>query len=279
MDTDAFAPLLARAHTHAADYLRLPERRVVASASREELLAVLLGAPLTASGEDAATVIDLLAAQAERGTTACASPRYFGFVIGGSYPVALAADWLLSSWDQNAGIYVISPLVSVLEDVAAEWLLALFDLPREAGVGFVTGCQMANFTALAAARHGVLRSVGWDVEADGLRAQGRVLRVRRVGFRLSRSNARRPAVATERTRSVELRFVELRSIGPRFVELRSVEPRGRWREYRARENPGLRAHRTALPQAWVARFVRGHSRAPKLVLGHGKVCRLGACLG
>jgi glutamate/tyrosine decarboxylase-like PLP-dependent enzyme len=113
-------------------------------------------------------VIDLLAAQAERGASACAAPRYFGFVIGGSYPVALAADWLVSTWDQNAGIYVISPLVAVVEDVAASWLLELFDLPRESGVGFVTGCQMANFTALAAARHGVLRRVGWDVELDGL---------------------------------------------------------------------------------------------------------------
>lgn len=168
MATKPFAALLERAHAHAAEYLReLPERHVDARASRDELLAALR-APLAAQGEDAAAVIDLLAAQAARGTSACASPRYFGFVIGGAYPVALAADWLVSSWDQNAGIFVISPLVSVLEDVAAEWLLELFDLPRSAGVGFVTGCQMANFTGLAAARHGVLRRVGWDVEADGL---------------------------------------------------------------------------------------------------------------
>ncbi|MGQ0798793.1 MAG: pyridoxal phosphate-dependent decarboxylase family protein [Pseudomarimonas sp.] len=151
----------------------LPQRHVDARASRAELLAALRS-PLTLQGEDGAEVIDLLAAQAERGTSACTSPRYFGFVIGGSYPVALAADWLLSSWDQNAGIYVISPLVAVVEEVAAEWLLELFDLPRNAGVGFVTGCQMANFTGLAAARHGVLRRVGWDVEADGLYGAPRI---------------------------------------------------------------------------------------------------------
>src|SRR5690606_21471163 len=103
-----------------------------------------------------------------RGASACAAPRYFGFVIGGSLPVALAADWLVSTWDQNAGIHVISPLAAALEEVAARWLLELFDLPRDSGVGFVTGCQMAHFTCLAAARHGVLRKAGWDVEADGL---------------------------------------------------------------------------------------------------------------
>jgi glutamate/tyrosine decarboxylase-like PLP-dependent enzyme len=174
MSIDAFDPLLARAHAHALDYLRaLSERPVAASATRAELLAALR-APLPDSGEAPASVLDRLAAQAARGTSACAAPRYFGFVIGGSLPVALAADWLVSTWDQNAGLYMISPLVSVLEDVAAEWLLELFDLPREAGVGFVTGCQMANFTGLAAARHGVLQRAGWDVEADGLAGAPRV---------------------------------------------------------------------------------------------------------
>ncbi|MEA2339413.1 MAG: hypothetical protein QOE82_3420, partial [Thermoanaerobaculia bacterium] len=103
-----------------------------------------------------------------RGLISVAGPRYFGFVIGGSLPVALAADWLTSAWDQNAGIYATSPAASVVEDIAREWLLELFDLPRTASVGFVTGGQMANFTALAAARHGVLRRAGWNVEEDGL---------------------------------------------------------------------------------------------------------------
>ncbi|MCI0573170.1 MAG: aminotransferase class V-fold PLP-dependent enzyme [Myxococcaceae bacterium] len=169
-----FERYLDRAHAHASEFLRqLPDRHVGARASRDELLSTLRG-PLMQQGEDGGVVLDLLAAQAERGASACGSPRYFGFVIGGAYPVALAADWLVSTWDQNAGIYVISPLAAVAEEVAAEWLLDLFDLPRESGVGFVTGCQMANYTCLAAARHGVLRRAGWDVEADGLYGAPRV---------------------------------------------------------------------------------------------------------
>ncbi|HWW61625.1 MAG TPA: aminotransferase class V-fold PLP-dependent enzyme, partial [Thermoanaerobaculia bacterium] len=95
-------------------------------------------------------------------------PRYFGFVIGGNLPVALAADWLTGVWDQNSGIYATSPLVSVIEDVAREYLLDVLDLPRESAVGFVTGCMMANFTCLAAARHAVLRRIGVNVEETGL---------------------------------------------------------------------------------------------------------------
>ena len=171
---DDFDPLLARAQAHASAFLRdLPGRFVGARAGRDELIAAL-DAPLSAHGEDAAAVLDLLAAQAERGASACAAPRYFGFVIGGSLPVALATDWLVSTWDQNAGIHVISPLAAALEEIAARWLLDLFDLPRESGVGFVTGCQMAHFTCLAAARHGVLRRAGWDVEADGLHGAPRI---------------------------------------------------------------------------------------------------------
>ncbi len=166
--------LLRRAHEHAAAFLRsLPERHVGARASREELMSALR-VPLSQGGEDPASVVDVLAAQGERGAIACAGPRYFGFVIGGSIPVALAADWLTSAWDQNPGIYATSPVVSVIEDIAREWLLDLFDLPRESSVGFVTGCQMANFTGLAAARHGVLRRAGWNVEEDGLSGAPRI---------------------------------------------------------------------------------------------------------
>lgn len=174
MNHDDFLPLLRKAQSHVAQYLeRLPQRHVGARASRRELLEALQ-VPLPHGGEDAAAVVDLLAAQGERGTVASASPRFFGFVIGGSYPVALAADWLVSGWDQNPGLYATSPAVSVIEEVAAQWLLELLDLPRESGVGFVTGCQMANFTCLAAARHNVLRRAGWDVEADGLFGAPRV---------------------------------------------------------------------------------------------------------
>src|SRR5688572_9743770 len=166
--------LLDRARRHAEAFLdSLPERHVGARATRDELLAALR-VPLTDRGEAAESVLDAIAAQGERGTMACAGPRYFGFVIGGSLPVALAADWLTSVWDQNPGIYATSPVISVIEDVAREWMLDLLDLPRESSLGFVTGCQMANFTGLAAARHGVLRRAGWNVEEDGLHGAPRV---------------------------------------------------------------------------------------------------------
>jgi glutamate/tyrosine decarboxylase-like PLP-dependent enzyme len=166
--------LLNRAHKHAADFLRgLPERHVGARASREELLR-LLDAPLSERGEDPGRVLDVLAAAADRGAIGSAGPRYFGFVIGGSLPVALAADWMTSAWDQNTGIYAVSPFASVVEEVARPWLLDLFGLPPESGLGFVTGCQMANFTCLAAARHGVLRKAGWEVEENGLYGAPRV---------------------------------------------------------------------------------------------------------
>jgi glutamate/tyrosine decarboxylase-like PLP-dependent enzyme len=174
MTFDDFDPLLSRARAHAGAFLKgLPQRFVGARAGRDEMMAAL-DAPLSQHGEEAAAVLDLLAGQAERGASGCAAPRYFGFVIGGSLPVALGADWLVSTWDQNAGIHVISPLAAALEEIAARWLLALLDLPRESGVGFVTGCQMAHFTCLAAARHGVLRTAGWDVEADGLHGAPRI---------------------------------------------------------------------------------------------------------
>jgi glutamate/tyrosine decarboxylase-like PLP-dependent enzyme len=166
--------LLDRAHQHATAFLRdLPERPVGVRVSHEDLLASLR-VPLSEAGEEAAAVVDVLANGAGPGIIGSAGSRYFGFVIGGSLPVALAADWLTSAWDQNAGIYATSPASSVVEEVAREWLLDVLDLPGTAGLGLVTGCQMANYTALAAARHGVLRKAGWDVEADGLAGAPRV---------------------------------------------------------------------------------------------------------
>ena len=96
------------------------------------------------------------------------SGRYFGFVIGGSLPAALAADWLTSTWDQNAGLVVCGPAAAVVEEVTGEWLKELFGLPSATSFAFVTGCQMAHVTCLAAARHAVLERAGWDVERNGL---------------------------------------------------------------------------------------------------------------
>ena len=105
---------------------------------------------------------------AEPGVVGIPSGRYFGFVIGGALPAALAADWLTSSWDQNAGLVACGPSAAVVEEVAGEWLKDLLGIPASASFSFVTGCQMAHVTCLAAARHAVLERVGWDVESHGL---------------------------------------------------------------------------------------------------------------
>jgi glutamate/tyrosine decarboxylase-like PLP-dependent enzyme len=101
-------------------------------------------------------------------TVASAGPRYFGFVTGGTLPAALAANVLAGAWDQNAVFHVASPPAACIEEVCRRWLVALFGLPPGAGIGFVTGATMANFSALAAARHALLGRLGWDVEARGL---------------------------------------------------------------------------------------------------------------
>ena len=137
-------------------------------AAQELRRAFGVGTPMPPEGSPEGEVIADLVRCAEPGIVASTGPRYFGFVIGGSLPVATAADWLTSAWDQNSGIYAASPAASVVEEAAAGWLLELLGLPAGASVGFVTGCGMANFTALAAARHHVLRREGWDVELDGL---------------------------------------------------------------------------------------------------------------
>jgi glutamate/tyrosine decarboxylase-like PLP-dependent enzyme len=123
---------------------------------------------LSDDGEEPVAVLEQLAADADPGLVASAGPRYFGFVVGGAYPVAVGADWLVSAWDQMCGMYSGSPSVAIAEEVVAGWLLDLLGLPAGADVGFVTGAQMANFTCLAAARGALLRAHGWDVEAQGL---------------------------------------------------------------------------------------------------------------
>ena len=160
--------LLQRTADLAGAFLdRLPERRVGPSAGLEDLRKAF-GGRLPENGEEPTRVVEELARAADRGLMASAGPRYFGFVIGGSIPAAVAADWLTSVWDQNAGLYATSPAAAVVEEVVAGWLRDLFGLPPGAGVGFTTGAQMATFTCLAAARHAVLGRAGWDVEEDGL---------------------------------------------------------------------------------------------------------------
>jgi glutamate/tyrosine decarboxylase-like PLP-dependent enzyme len=152
----------------AADYLEgIPDRPVGWTASVGELRASL-GGPLPEAPSDPREVIAELAAAAEPGLVASPGGRYFGFVIGGAVPAALAADWLTSTWDQNAGLFVCGPSAAIAEEVAGAWVAELLGLPDGVSFGFVTGCQMAHVTGLAAARYSVLERVGWDVNERGL---------------------------------------------------------------------------------------------------------------
>ena len=165
---DDVRALLERTASIAADYLEsLGDRRVFPDVTPEELRAAL-GGPLPEQPIDPQTVVTDLVEAAEPGVLATGTGRYFGFVIGGALPAALAADWLTSAWDQNAGLYVGGPSASIVEQITREWILDLLGLPGEGSIGFVTGTQMAHATGLAAARFHVLDAVGWDVERHGL---------------------------------------------------------------------------------------------------------------
>ncbi|MGE3492734.1 MAG: aspartate aminotransferase family protein [Vicinamibacterales bacterium] len=165
---------LKAAYDHATRFINdVADRHVGSRVERAELFNSL-GGPLPDGATDPAEVINHLAAAANPGIVSTIGPRYFGFVTGGAVPVTVAADWLVSAWDQNACLYVTSPAASVLEDIVSAWIVELLGLPASAGVGFVTGCHMANFTCLAAARHEVLHRAGWNVETQGLQRAPRV---------------------------------------------------------------------------------------------------------
>jgi glutamate/tyrosine decarboxylase-like PLP-dependent enzyme len=158
------ADALRRAHELAAAWLdALPNRPVRAAGDPAGL-----HGPLPERGAEPAAVVDALAAAAEPGLVASGGPRYFGFVTGGALPAALAADWLTTAWDQNAGLHVMSPAAAAAETTVLAWCRELLGLPATAAGGMTSGAQMANVTALAAARHAVLGRAGWDVEAHGL---------------------------------------------------------------------------------------------------------------
>jgi glutamate/tyrosine decarboxylase-like PLP-dependent enzyme len=166
--------LLQRTADLAAEFLdSLEERPVFPHVSVDELRAAL-HVPLSDEPIDPKQVVEELAAAAEPGLVAMPSGRYFGFVIGGGLPAALAADWLTSTWDQNAGLYVGGPSASVIEQVVREWVCDVVGLPADSSIGFVTGTQMGSVTALAAARFRVLERAGWDVSRDGLTGGPRV---------------------------------------------------------------------------------------------------------
>jgi glutamate/tyrosine decarboxylase-like PLP-dependent enzyme len=166
--------LLRRTAEIAAHFLESLDERPVWPPAGVEELRVALGGPLPEGPSDPQAVVESLAAAAEPGVVAIPSGRYFGFVIGGTLPAALAADWLTSAWDQNAGLVVGGPSAAVVEEIAGEWLAQLLGIPASASFALVTGCQMAHVTCLAAARHAVLERVGWDVEAAGLAGSPRI---------------------------------------------------------------------------------------------------------
>ena len=159
---------LARAVTHALAYLDQLDNAPVSASATLEQLRRRLARPLADDGMDASRVIDDLVADVDGGLIGNAGGRFFAWVIGGAVPASLAADWLTSTWDQNAGIYACSPAAGVVEEVCGSYLKSLLGLPPNASFAFVTGTQMAHVTALAAARHALLARRKWDVEQRGL---------------------------------------------------------------------------------------------------------------
>jgi glutamate/tyrosine decarboxylase-like PLP-dependent enzyme len=153
---------------YAGDFAETLETRPVRAEADAAELTAALGGPLPEEPLDPRAVLAGLVEAVEPGLVATASGRYFGFVIGGAVPAAVAADMLTSVWDQNAGLYAGGPAAAVVEEVCRGWLAELLGLPSHVSAAFVTGAQMAHVAALAAARHYVLAQVGWDVPTDGL---------------------------------------------------------------------------------------------------------------
>ncbi|HTP27865.1 MAG TPA: pyridoxal-dependent decarboxylase, partial [Anaeromyxobacteraceae bacterium] len=164
----SFQPTLESALQHALAFLEsLGTGPVCATTTRQELRARLAPA-LQDHGLDPQQVIEELVAGTRGGLLGSAGGRFFAWVIGGSLPSALAADWLTSTWDQNAALYACSPAEAVIEEACGAWLKELLGLPSRASFALTTGCQMSHATCLAAARHAVLARKGWDVEVRGL---------------------------------------------------------------------------------------------------------------
>ena len=160
--------LLEDASQRAISYLEVLDKRKVIPAQEAISHLTKLDGDLPENSTSATAVLAELDEVVSPATMAMAGPRFFGFVIGGSLPAALAANWLAGSWDQNSAYYDVTPGTARIEEVALRWLLEIFKLPPTSGGAFVTGATLANFTALAAARHVILARAGWNVESDGL---------------------------------------------------------------------------------------------------------------
>ena len=169
-----YQAVLERARAHALTHLEKLETMPVAATVSKETLRERLTRPLPERGSDPVAIIDDLVVDTAGGLLGSPGGRFFGWVVGGALPGALAADWLTSTWDQNAALYACGPAVAIIEEVCGRWLKALFGLPERASLALVTGCQMAHVTCLAAARHALLAAHGWDVERRGLTGAPRI---------------------------------------------------------------------------------------------------------
>jgi glutamate/tyrosine decarboxylase-like PLP-dependent enzyme len=169
VDDREWGEVLESAYSHVLSWRRsLADRPAFPTGTADDLRDLLTGGTPPEAGTDAIATLDVLARAGDLGSTASAGPRYFGYVIGSSLPVAVGADWLVTAWDQNATLYSCGPAVSVIEEVCADWLVKMLGLPGQTSAGFTTGTQMAAFTCLAAARHQLSARQGWDAETDGL---------------------------------------------------------------------------------------------------------------
>jgi glutamate/tyrosine decarboxylase-like PLP-dependent enzyme len=209
----AFQAPLEAALNHAMDHLSPECRLPVAAVASLESLRTRLGVPLGEAGVDATVVVDDLVRAVEGGIIDSAGPRFFGWVIGGSLPAALAADWLTSAWDQNAGMYACSPAAAVVEEVVGRWLKDVLGLPATASFALVTGCQMAHVTCLLAARHALLAKRQWDVEREGLAGSPPI----------------RILTSTE-IHGTTVRAVRMVGLGEKRIQSLAVDAEGRLRE-------------------------------------------------
>jgi glutamate/tyrosine decarboxylase-like PLP-dependent enzyme len=204
--------LLRRTAEIAAEYLESLDGRRVFPAAAVEDLAAALGGPLPDGPTDPLEVVERMARAVEPGVVATAGGRYFGYVTGSALPATVAADWLTTIWDQCAGLGVLGPSASVVEEVVGDWLKELFGLPADASFAITTGCQMAHVTALAAARHEVLAARGWDFRDRGLAGSPPI------------------TVAVGRLRHVTVdRALRLLGIGGSQIEVAETDGHGRMR--------------------------------------------------
>src|SRR5215475_1765367 len=165
---DPYQKVLNEAAERACDYLRAIRERHVGVPQEALNKLSLLGGRLSEHGEDPQAVLRLLDEIGSPATMASMGPRMFGGVIGGAFPISVAAHWLADAWDQNACLFDFAPVAAYLENVVLGWLLNLFGLPTTSGGAFVTGTQMADVTAIAAARYDLLRKLGWNLQRHGL---------------------------------------------------------------------------------------------------------------